>query len=289
MFSRTWTAKSTGDYSQKIARLKAEIQGADAIIIGAGSGLSISAGLAYGGERFLKYFSDFHEKYGITDMYSGGFYPFSSLEEYWAWWSRHIYYNRYDVTPGKPYVDLLGLVKDRNYFVLTTNVDHQFQLAGFDKARLFYTQGDYGLWQCSEPCHQANYDNDAIVRRMITEQVDMRVPSDLIPHCPKCGRPMTMNLRCDDTFVQDAGWYDAARRCEDFLYRYMNGRALFLELGVGGNTPSIIKVPFLRMTAQNPKATYACINLGEAVTMKGLEEQSILLDADIGKVLSDLR
>ena len=254
MFSKTWTSKSTVDYSQKIERLKAEFQNADAILIGAGSGLSTSAGLTYGGERFLKYFSDFHEKYGITDIYSGGFYPFPSLEEYWA-----------------------------------TNVDHQFQLAGFDKARLFYTQGDYGLWQCSEPCHQETYDNEATVRRMIAEQAEMRVPSELIPRCPKCGRPMTMNLRCDDTFVQDEGWYVAARRYEDFLHRHKNGRILLLELGVGGNTPGIIKVPFLRMTAQNPRATYACINLGEAITMKGLEAQSILLDADIGAVLSDLR
>ena len=246
-------------------------------------------GLTYSGARFLKHFSDFHEKYGITDMYSGGFYPFPSPEEYWAWWSRHIYCNRYDVTLGKPYADLLELVKGRNYFVLTTNVDHQFQLAGFDKARLFYTQGDYGLWQCSEPCHQATYDNEAAVRRMIAEQVDMRVPSELIPHCPKCGKPMTMNLRCDDSFVQDEGWYAAARRYEGFLHRYKNGCILLLELGVGGNTPGIIKVPFLRMTAQNPKATYACINLGEASTIQGLERQSILLDADIGSVLSELR
>ena len=280
MFLRIWTSKSIGDYSQKIERLKAELQGADAILIGAGSGLSTSAGLTYGGERFLKHFSDFHEKYGITDMYSGGFYPFPSLEEYWAWWSRHIYYNRYDVTHGKPYADLLELVRSRNYFVLTTNVDHQFQLAGFDKTRLFYTQGDYGLWQCSEPCHQATYDNEAVVRRMIAEQADMRVPSELIPHCPKCGKPMTMNLRCDDTFAQDAGWYAAAHQYEDFLHRYGTDRILFLELGVGGNTPGIIKVPFLRMTAQNPRATYACINLGEAITMKVLKAQSILLDAD---------
>ena len=289
MFSRTWTAKSTGDYWQKIERLKSEVQSADAILIGAGAGLSTSSGLTYSGERFLKYFADFHEKYGITDIYSGGFYPFSSLEEYWAWWSRHIYYNRYDLTPGKPYTDLLALVRDRNYFVLTTNVDHQFQLAGFDKARLFYTQGDYGLWQCSKPCHQATYDNEAAVRRMIAEQADMRVPSSLVPRCPRCGRPMTMNLRSDDTFVQDEGWYAAARRYEDFLRRHRNGRILLLELGVGGNTPGIIKMPFLRMAAQNPKATYACLNLGEAFTMSGLEDQSILFDADIGKVLSDLR
>ena len=279
----------TASCSGQIEQLKQALETADAVLIGAGSGLSTSAGLTYSGERFERYFSDFHQKYGITDIYSGGFYPFDTLEEYWAWWSRHIYYNRYDVTHGKPYADLLELVRSRNYFALTTNVDHQFQLAGFDKTRLFYTQGDYGLWQCSEPCHQATYDNEAVVRRMIAEQADMRVPSELIPHCPKCGKPMTMNLRCDDTFAQDAGWYAAAHQYEDFLHRYGTDRILFLELGVGGNTPGIIKVPFLRMTAQNPRATYACINLGEAITMKGLKAQSILLDADIGKVLSNLR
>ncbi|MDY4517484.1 MAG: Sir2 silent information regulator family NAD-dependent deacetylase [Candidatus Spyradocola sp.] len=289
MCSRTWTLRSTGDYSQKIERLRAELQAADAILIGAGSGLSTSAGLTYGGERFLKYFSDFHEKYGIADIYSGGFYPFPTPEEYWAWWSRHIYCNRYDVTPGKPYLDLLELVRDKSYFVLTTNVDHQFQLAGFDKARLFYTQGDYGLWQCSKPCHQATYDNEAAVRRMVAEQANMRIPSELIPRCPRCGRPMTMNLRSDDTFVQDEGWYAAARRYEDFLHRHENGRILLLELGVGGNTPGIIKFPFLRMAAQNPRATYACLNLGEAITLRDLEPQSILLDADIGAVLRDLQ
>ena len=288
MFSKTWTSKSTDNYSQKIEQLKAEIQGADAILIGAGSGLSTSAGLTYGGERFLKYFSDFHEKYGITDMYSGGFYPFSSLEEYWAWWSRHIYYNRYDVTPGKPYEDLLNLVKDKNYFILTTNVDHQFQLAGFDKARLFYTQGDYGLWQCSEPCHQATYDNEAVVRRMIAEQVDMRVPSELIPHCPKCGRPMTMNLRCDDRFAEDEGWHRAAERYESFLRARRGQKLLFLELGVGYNTPVIIKYPFWRMTAANPRAVYACLNLGQAAASREIQKQSICIDGDIGAVLAGL-
>ena len=289
MFSKTWTSKSTDNYSQKIEQLKAEIQGSDAILIGAGSGLSTSAGLTYGGERFLKYFSDFYEKYGITDMYSGGFYPFPSLEEYWAWWSRHIYYNRYDVTPGKPYADLLELVRGRNYFVLTTNVDHQFQLAGFDKARLFYTQGDYGLWQCSEPCHQATYDNEDIVRQMVAEQVDMRVPSELIPHCPKCGKPMTMNLRCDDSFVQDEGWYSAAKRYEEFLIRHEGKRVLLLELGVGMNTPVIIKYPFWRMAARNPDCIYACINRGEAFCPKEIEKQSICIDADIADVISILK
>lgn len=280
---------STKNCSQQIRRLSSEIQRADAILIGAGAGLSASAGLTYSGERFLKYFADFHEKYGITDMYSGGFYPFPTPEEHWAWWSRHILCNRYDVAPGKPYTDLLELVRGRNYFVLTTNVDHQFQKAGFDKKRLFYTQGDYGLFQCSAPCCQETFDNEEAVRQMAVRQENMRIPSELVPRCPHCGRPMVMNLRCDNSFVQDEGWYAAARRYEDFLRRNKNSRLLLLELGVGGNTPGIIKFPFLRMTAQNPRATYACVNLGESVTADGLEAQSILLDADIGAVLSELR
>lgn len=235
MSSRMKTSRSIEDYSQEIEQLRREIAAADAIVIGAGAGLSTSAGLTYSGERFMKYFADFHEKYGISDIYSGGFYPFDTLEEYWAWWSRHIFYNRYVAAPGSVYADLLALMKDKDYFILTTNVDHQFQLAGFDKQRLFYTQGDYGLWQCSKPCHQATYDNEAAVRQMIEYQQDMMIPSGLIPKCPKCGHPMTMNLRSDNTFVQDDGWYAAAARYERFIKQNSDAHVLFLELGVGGN------------------------------------------------------
>ena len=288
MFLRTSILQSTGSYWDNIRRLREELQTADAILIGAGAGLSTSAGLTYSGERFLRYFSDFHEKYGITDIYSGGFYPFNTPEEYWAWWSRHIYYNRYEPEVGAPYRDLLTLVQDKNYFVLTTNVDHQFQRAGFDKSRLFYTQGDYGLWQCSVPCHQETYDNEVPVRQMIEEQSQMRIPSSLIPRCPKCGRPMTMNLRSDGTFVQDQGWYVAAKRYEEFLRSQQNGHIMLLELGVGGNTPGIIKYNFWRMTAENPKAVYACINYGEACTPTEIRDHSICINADIGKVLEQL-
>lgn len=272
--------------SLSVERLKQELETADAILIGAGAGMSTSAGLTYSGDRFEKNFSDFAQKYGIRDIYSGGFYPFETQEEYWAWWSRHIYYNRYDIAPGKPYTDLLELVKGKEYFVLTTNVDHQFQLAGFDKQRLFYTQGDYGLWQCSVPCHKATYDNEDQVRKMIAHQKDMRIPSELIPRCPKCGAPMTMNLRSDETFVQDEGWYTAANRYEEFLQKHDRKHILLLELGVGGNTPGIIKYPFWRITAQNPKAVYACINLGHAFVPRQIEKQSIAIDGDIGDVLS---
>lgn len=288
MFSRILTMKSTESYLHKIDRLKDELRNADAVLIGAGAGLSTAAGLTYSGERFRKYFSDFADKYGIRDMYSGGFYPFNSMEEHWAWWSRHIWYNRYQPGSTEVYRNLYDLINEKDYFVLTTNVDHQFQLAGFDKKRIFYTQGDYGLWQCSEPCHQKTYDNEEAVRQMIEQQKDMKVPTELIPHCPVCGKPVSMNLRCDDTFVQDNGWYEANQRYSDFVRRHEKLHILYLELGVGANTPVIIKFPFWRATAQNEKAVYACINFGEASCPKEIEKQSICIDEDIKKVLSAL-
>ena len=289
MFFWKKTMTSTEDCSEQIKKLRDELQQADAVLIGAGAGMSTSAGLTYGGERFEKHFSDFKERYGIQDMYSGGFYPYNTLEEYWAWWSRQIYVNRYDVPAGIPYQNLLKMVKDKDYFVLTTNVDHQFQIAGFDKKRLFYTQGDYGLWQCSKPCHDKTYDNEEMVRRMVKEQENMKIPSELVPHCPVCGAPMTMNLRCDDTFVQDKGWYAASDCYQDFLRRHEGLRVLYLELGVGGNTPGIIKYSFWQMTAKNPKATYACVNLGEAMCPGELERQAICIDGDIGEVMEKLQ
>ena len=289
MFLRNLITTSTKSYLEQIDKLKKEIENADAIVIGAGAGMSAAAGFSYSGDRFEKYFSDFHKKYGFSDMYSGGFYPYETLEEYWAWWSRHIWINRYAITAGKPYMDLLNIIKDKDYFVLTTNVDHQFQLAGFDKKRLFYTQGDYGLWQCSKACHNKTYDNKETVYNMVSEQKNMKIPTELIPKCPVCGAPMTMNLRCDNFFVQDKGWYAAAGRYEDFIRRHKNLHILFLELGVGANTPVIIKYPFWQMTAKNPNAIYACINYGEAVAPSEIAKQSICINKDISKVLQDLQ
>ena len=282
------TTRSTDNYSDKLSRLKDKIAAADAIVIGAGAGLSTSAGFDYSGERFEKYFADFHKKYGITDMYSGGFYPFETLNEYWAWWSRHILVNRYNAPVGKPYSDLLKAVSDKDYFVLTTNVDHRFQLAGFDKKRLFYTQGDYGLWQCSEPCCNETFDNENAVRTMVKEQCNMKISDELIPRCPHCGKPMAMNLRRDDSFVQDEGWYTAAERYEEFIRRHRNLHILFLELGVGFNTPGIIKYPFMQMTAENPKAIYACINMNEAYAPGEIADRAICIDGDIGKVIENI-
>lgn len=276
------------NYSQQLKNLANHVKECEAIIIGAGSGLSSAAGLTYSGERFNKYFSDFINKYHLTDMYSAGFYPYESLEEYWAYWSRHIYYNRYIDAPKDTYQKLLQLVKDKDYFVLTTNVDHQFQKAGFDKKRLFYSQGDYGLWQCSKPCHQKTYDNKEIVEKMLLQQKDLKIPSSLIPYCPKCGAFMTMNLRCDQTFVQDEGWDQGQFRYNDFINKHRDLKIIYLELGVGQNTPVIIKYPFWNYTNSNKKATYVCINYGESFCPDEIKKQAILINGDIDQVINDL-
>lgn len=288
MFSRIWTKLSTQSCSEPLERLKAALRDCDAVVIGVGSGLSTAAGFTYNGERFEKYFSDFAAKYGIKDMYSGGFYPFATPEEHWAYWSRYIYINRYMDAPKPVYNDLLKLVQDKDYFVITTNVDHCFQKAGFDKKRLFYTQGDYGLFQCSEPCCQETFDNEAVIREMVKRQEDMKIPTELLPTCPHCGKPLTMNLRSDDTFVEEKGWHRAAERYENFLQTRAGQKILFLELGVGYNTPVIIKYPFWQMTAKNPNATYICINQRQAVCPQEIERQSVCINADIGQVLQSL-
>lgn len=288
MFFKTKTSRSIRNFSAEINRLREALEQADAVIIGAGAGLSTSADFTYTGERFQQYFSDFADRYGIQDMYSGGFYPFPTQEELWAYWSRYIWINRYTDPPKPVYQNLLKLVENKDYFVLTTNVDHCFQKVGFDKKRLFYTQGDYGLFQCSEPCCQETWENEGTIRQMIEEQRDMKVPTGLLPRCPRCGKPLTMNLRSDDKFVQDQGWYAAAERYENFLRRHVAGKVLFLELGVGYNTPVIIKYPFWKMTAQNPNATYACINKEQAYVPDTLIKQAVVINEDINCALVGL-
>ena len=288
MFFSRLTRQSTQNFSTQIDKLRAALATADAVVVGAGAGLSTAAGYTYSGPRFSRLFGDFTARYGFSDMYSGGFYPYDTLEEHWAFWSRYVMCNRYDPIPGRVYQQLLDLLRDRDYFVLTTNVDHCFQRAGFDKQRLFYTQGDYGLFQCSRPCCQETWDNEDAIRAMVDQQSDLRIPSELVPHCPHCGAPATMNLRSDGTFVEDEGWHKAAARYSEFLRRHEGMRTLYLEIGVGGNTPGIIKYPFWQMTAANPRATYACINLGEACAPRELEHQSILIDASTDEVITQL-
>ena len=286
MFSRIQTTKSTENISDSIEKLKEKIRTADAVVIGAGAGLSTAAGFTYSGERFEKYFSDFRQKYGFEDMYSGGFYPYKTPEEHWAYWSRYIFVNRYQVAPKPVSENLLKLVADKDYFVITTNVDHCFQKAGFDKKRLFYTQGDYGLFQCSEPCCRETFENEAMIREMVTRQENMKIPTELLPVCPHCGKPLTMNLRSDDKFVENEGWHRAAERYENFLRTREGQKILFLELGVGYNTPVIIKYPFWQMTAKNPNAIYVCINQGQAVCPAEIRHKSICINDDISNIIN---
>ena len=300
-----FTDSTDRDSNETITELARAIRDADTVIIGAGAGLSTSAGFVYNGERFEKYFSDFEAKYGFHDMYSGGFHDYETKEEFWAFFSRMVWVNRYMDPPGHVYQELLELVKDKDYFVITTNVDHCFQKAGFDKKRLFYTQGDYGLFQCSVPCHNNTYDNEETIRRMIqsqgyeiTEGNDlvipegterkMTVPGELFPVCPVCGEEMTINLRGDDRFVEDRGWHIACDRYRDYLQSHKNTKTLFLELGVGMNTPVIIKYPFWNLVNQWPDAMYACVNLGEAYTVEEIKDRSVCINDDIGQIIHSI-
>lgn len=303
MFLRKKISSSMSSYSDKLSKIKEKIEQADAVVIGAGAGLSTSAGFTYSGERFENYFSDFEQKYGFSDMYSGGFYDYDTLEEYWAYWSRYVYVNRYMDPPKRLYQNLFELVKDKDYFILTTNVDHCFQKAGFPKSKLFYTQGDYGLLQCSKPCHFKTYDNEEVIRKMVLSQgfkieegklvktqnfdIKLTVPSELVPVCPKCGRPMSMNLRADNTFVQDAGWDEAAGRYEKFMENHRGKKVVFIELGVGYNTPGIIKYTFWWYTQNWKEAFYVCINKEQAYIPPEIESKAVGIDADIEYVISE--
>lgn len=294
-----------GNTENGIEKLRDALDQTETVLVGAGAGLSTSAGFVYGGERFQKYFGDFYKKYYFKDMYSGGFYPYDTPEERWGFWSRNIYVNRYMNPPKPVYEDLFKLVKDKDYFVITTNVDHCFQKAGFDKQRLFYTQGDYGLWQCSKPCHLATYDNEDTIRKMVEAQgfiiaengdlllpkdaaLKMAVPTELVPRCPRCGRPMSMNLRADDTFVEDENWHVHSKLYSDYLDEHRDSKTVFLDLGTGVNTPTIVKVPFMQMTQEWPDATYVCLNFGEAFTPVEIQDRSICINDDIGDVLKQL-
>ncbi len=288
MFSRISTGGSIGSFSDNVQRLRDALDSAECVVVGAGAGLSTAAGYTYSGERFMRYFSDFAEKYGFSDMYSGGFYPFRTEEEYWAYWSRYVFVNRYAPKPNPLYLRLKELLCGKDYFVLTTNVDHCFQKAGFDKKRLFYTQGDYGLFQCSKPCCDKTYDNEKQIMQMVLQQENMKIPQKLIPICPECGAAMTMNLRCDDKFVQDRGWYAAAERYASFTDRCKDRKTLYLELGVGMNTPGIIKYPFWLAAAEQKDSVYACINDGKAVCPEEIKSRSICINADIKSVVEAL-
>lgn len=276
------------DKNKLIQKLKEEIENSEYILIGAGAGLSTSAGFLYDGKRFEDNFKDYIKKYGFTDMYSAGFYNFPTLEEYWAYFSLYVYINRYDIEENETYLNLYNIVRNKNYFVITTNVDGRFADSKFDKDKIFAVQGDFSLFQCSKPCRQETFYNEKYIREMIKYKKEMKIPTELIPKCPYCGRNMSMNLRADSTFVQDKNWDKQKSKYENFLKNSDNSKILFLELGVGFNTPSIIKYNFWRMTLNNKKSVYASINLGECYSASDIEERSICIDADISEVLKKL-
>lgn len=281
------TMTPTPDFSAEAKVVADAMRLADFVVVGAGAGLSASAGYDYEGPMFKNAFADFIKKYGITDGYGGGFYPYPTPNEFWAFFSRLIYLYRYTDPPKDTYKLLLMLLEGKDYFVITTNVDHCFQKAGFDKKRLFYTQGDYGLWQCSKPCSDKTYDNREVVARMVKEQKDCAVPQYLLPVCPLCGAPMTTNLRCDDKFAEDDGWREARDRYHAFLDKAAGKNTLFLELGVGYDTPGVIKYPFWRMTAENPSARFISVNIGETFVPGEIADRSLVVKGDIHLLLSE--
>ena len=277
-----------GNYRERIDRAREALSRAGFIVIGGGAGLSEAAGLHYSGSRFEENFADFKGRYGMTDMYTAGFYPFGTQEEKWAYWSRHILLNRW-APPALPlYKALYALVRDKNYFVLTTNVDGQFEKAGFDPARIFAVQGDYGQIQCAKGCHDKLYGDETLVREMAAEQKDCRIPSRLVPKCPVCGGEMEVHVRKDGNFVQDKAWYEAADRYDKFIAGAAGKRTVFLEAGVGYNTPAIIRFPFERMVCRNDRASLIRINRDYPEPIDENRERTISFSEEMKQVISDL-
>ncbi len=276
------------NFEKRVSKLRELMKSAECVLIGGGAGLSAAAGLTYAGERFKANFSDFIEKYGMTDMYSSSFYPFATQEEKWAYWARHIVLNRWQPPALPLYLELLALVQDKDYFVITTNVDAQFAKAGFSVERIFAVQGDYGNLQCAQGCHNKLYKNRELVLRMEAEEKNCRIPSSLVPKCPVCGGEMEVNIRMDEHFVQDEAWYAAAERYEDFCSGVRGRRTLLLELGVGYNTPGIIRFPFERLAYENKNVFLVRMNRDFPEALPQNAKSTLSFREDIGAVLKAL-
>ena len=279
-------------YEDQIDRAAKNIRNTDCVIIGAGAGASTAAGIQYGGKRFTDNFAEFIKKYGeyyMTDMYAAGFYPYPSEEAKWGYWSKHALMNRFDPPALPLYTELYDLVKNKEYFVLTTNVDHQFYKAGFDEKRIFATQGDYGKIQCQKACHPKTYDAKDLFRKMDKARRDCLIPSELVPKCPVCGGNMAMNLRCDNYFVEDEAWHEAADRYAGFLEQNKDKKVVLLELGVGFNTPIIIRFPFEKMVRENSSYSLIRMNMDEAVVPESFGKRAIGIGGDMAKAITDIR
>ncbi len=275
-------------YEEQIQEAAKAITDADYILIGAGAGLSAAAGLTYGGKRFTDLFPEFIEKYGVTDMYSACFYPFPSEEARWGYWSKHVYVNRIQPQALPLYQKVKELVRNKNYFVLTTNADHQFYKAGFGDNHIFATQGDYGLIQCKRGCHAKTYDDIEMMNQMHQARRDCKIPSYMIPRCPVCGGPMEMNLRCDQYFVEAAAWHEAERRFGEFVDVCQDKKTVLLELGIGFNTPTIVRFPFEKLAGNHSNMTLVRLNLDEAIVPESLGKRAIGINADIQKSIGDI-
>lgn len=271
-----------------LQKLAQELNKADAVLVGAGTGLSEAAGFTRTAPYFTRHFSDFIDKYGFEDLCTAARFNYPSQEEKWAFWSRAIYLYRYSPAPRPVYNTLFEIIKDKDYFVITTTADHMFQKSGFDSDRLFYTYGDYGTWQCSQPCNDATYDNEDAVRKMMEAQRDMKVPRSLIPICPACGRKMKVNLLTDDSFVENDGWYRAEERYEHYVRSHKSGRIVFLDIGTTASTPIIIKCPFTQMTYENPLATYATIADCALPEAEEIKDRALYVNNDIEQSLNQL-
>lgn len=279
-------------YEDQIDRAAKNIRNTDCVIIGAGAGASTAAGIQYGGKRFTDNFAEFIKKYGeyyMTDMYAAGFYPYPSEEAKWGYWSKHALMNRFDPPALPLYTELYDIVKNKEYFVLTTNVDHQFYKAGFDEKRIFATQGDYGKIQCQKACHPKTYDAKDLFRKMDKARRDCLIPSELVPKCPVCGGNMAMNLRCDNDFVEDEAWHEAADRYAGFLEQNKDKKVVLLELGVGFNTPIIIRFPFEKMVRENSSYSLIRLNMDEAVVPESFGKRAIGIGGDMAKAITDIR
>lgn len=278
-------------YEEQIKRAANLVKEADAILIGAGAGLSSAAGIVYGGKRFTDNFSEFIKRYGTSymrDMYSAGFYPFKTEEERWGYWAKHAYVNRIEPKGLPLYKEVYEMVREKRHFVLTTNVDHQFWKTGFQDENIFATQGDYGLIQCEKGCHAKTYDAVELFLQMNKARKNCQIPTDMVPKCPVCGGPMAMNLRCDQYFVEDEHWNKAAERYEQFLQNIQGKKVVLLELGVGFNTPGIIRYPFEKMMKENKDWSLIRLNLNEAIVPESFGKRAIGINEDIAKSVHDI-
>ena len=270
-----------------IEKARVTLAKAERVLIGAGAGLSTAAGLTYSGGRFRRYFSSFIERYGMTDMYSAGFYPFPTDADRWAYWAHHAWVNCLGVGATSLYRQIFTWVQSRDYFVITTNVDKQFEKAGFESTRLFETQGDYAHIQCAQGCHSKIYENETVFRA-IEEDTEWgkrtRVMDEfLLPRCPVCGGRMGMHLRCDNTFIQTNAWYEAKARYDAFVAEMLEKPTVLLELGVGWNTPVWIRMPFERLSVALD-IPLVRMNFGESYVDPSILK-GVGVDGDIAQLL----